>query len=95
MIDSGFPWDPLGGHFADLGLPYLLHGLNDGFVIAGDWKSCQDRMLGCVVNVENTNVFDRFCFFDFFMNFEFSALDFNDFWDAFWSPGELLAAGWL
>ena len=29
------------------------------------------------------------------MNFELSRLDFSDFWGAFWSPGELLAAGWL
>ena len=31
LIDSGFPWDPLGGHFADFGIPYLQHGLRDGF----------------------------------------------------------------
>ena len=52
-------------------------------------------MLECVKNIVNTDVFDRFCFFDFFMNFELSRLDFSDFWGAFWSPGELLAAGWL
>ena len=52
-------------------------------------------MLGCVYNIVNIDVFDRFCFFDFFMNFELSRLDFSDFWGAFWSPGELLAAGWL
>ena len=50
-------------------------------------------MLGCVQNIVNTDVFDRFCFFDFFKNFELSRLDFIDFWGAFWSPGELLAAG--
>ena len=33
-------------------------------------------MLECVKNIVNTDVFDRFHFFDFFENFEFAGLDF-------------------
>ena len=47
LIDSGFPWDPLGGHFADFGLPCLLYGPSDGFLVVREWKSCQDWMLRC------------------------------------------------
>ena len=52
-------------------------------------------MLECAQNIVHIDVFDRFHFFHFFVNFELWRLDFSDFWDAFWSPGELLAAGWL
>ena len=41
-------------------------------------------MLECVQNIVNTDVFDRFQFFDFFVNFEFPGLDFSCFLDAFW-----------
>ena len=43
-------------------------------------------MLECVKNIVNTDVFDRFHFFDFFMNVESSRLDFSDFLGAFGSP---------
>ena len=43
-------------------------------------------MLECAQNIVNTDVFDRFGFFDFFMNFESSRLDFSDFLGAFGSP---------
>ena len=36
-------------------------------------------MLECVKNIVNTDVFDRFHFFDFFVNFEFPGLDFSCF----------------
>ena len=36
-------------------------------------------MLECVKNIVNTDVFDRFHFFDFFVNFEFPGLDFSTF----------------
>ena len=38
-------------------------------------------MLECVQNIVNTDVFDRFRFFDFFVNFEF--------------PGSILSAFWV
>ena len=38
-------------------------------------------MLECVKNNINTDVFDRFHFFDFFVNFEFPI---RCFWGAFW-----------
>ena len=40
-------------------------------------------MLECVKNIVNTDVFDRFHFFDFFVNFEFPGLDFGAFWVLF------------
>ena len=43
----GSPGDPLGGHFADFGLPCLVYGLSDGFLVVREWKSCQDWMLRC------------------------------------------------
>ena len=54
--DSGFPWDPFGGHFVDFGLPYLLHGLRDGFfsgsgleIMAGPdaWLCVKQNKYGC------------------------------------------------
>ena len=41
-------------------------------------------MLECVQNIVNTDVFDRFRFFDFFVNFEFPGFDFRCFLGAFW-----------
>ena len=41
-------------------------------------------MLECVKNIVNTDVFDRFHFFDFFVNVEFPGLDFSCFLGAFW-----------
>ena len=44
-------------------------------------------MLVCVKNIVNTDVFDRFHFFDFFVNFEFPELDFGCFlvsWGHIW-----------
>ena len=41
-------------------------------------------MLECVKDIVNTDVFDRFHFFDFFVNFEFPGFDFKCFWGAFW-----------
>ena len=41
-------------------------------------------MLECVKNIVNTDVFDRFRFFDFFVNFEFPGFDFRCFLGAFW-----------
>ena len=44
-------------------------------------------MLECVKNIVNTYVFDRFHFFDFFVNFEFPGLDFRCFlvsWGHIW-----------
>ena len=41
-------------------------------------------MLECVQNIGNTDVFDRFHFFDFFVNFEFPGLDFSRFLGVFW-----------
>ena len=95
MSDSGFPWDPLGGHFTDLGLPYLLHGLRDGFFSGWGLEIMPGPDAWVCVKHGKYLCFDRFCFFDFFVNFDFSRLDFSDFWSVFWSPGELLAAGWL
>ena len=43
-------------------------------------------MLECAQNTVNTRVFNRFHFFDFFMNCESSRLDFSDFWGALGSP---------
>ena len=43
-------------------------------------------MLECAQNIVNTDVFDRFCFFDFFMNSESSRLNFSDFLSALGSP---------
>ena len=43
-------------------------------------------MLECAQNIVNTNVFDRFHFFDFFMNCEPSGLDFSDFLGSLGSP---------
>ncbi len=49
-------------------------------------------MLECVKNRVNTDVFDSFHFFDFFVNFEFPGLDFRcflgGFLGAFWCPGD-------
>ncbi len=41
-------------------------------------------MLECVKNIVNTDVFDRFRFFDLFVNFEFPGFDFRCFLGAFW-----------
>ena len=53
----------------------------------------------------NTDVFDRFHFFHFFVNVESSRLDFSDFWEALGrhlddlreslEQGGISAAGWL
>ena len=40
-------------------------------------------MLECVKNLVNTDVFDRFHFFDFFVNSEFSGVDLGAFWVLF------------
>ena len=40
-------------------------------------------MLECVKNIVNTDVFHRFHFFDLFVDFEFSGLDFGGFLGAF------------
>ena len=42
-------------------------------------------MLECVKNTVNIYVFDRFRFFNFFMNFEFPGLDFSCFLGVFWA----------
>ena len=39
------------------------------------------------VKLVNTDVFDRFHFFHFFMNFESSRLDLSDFWELFGALG--------
>ena len=41
-------------------------------------------MLECAKNIVNTDVFDRFLFFDFFVNFEFPGLDFSCFLGVCW-----------
>ena len=47
-------------------------------------------MLECVKNTVNIDAFDRFHFFDFFVNFEFPRLDFSCFLGAFWCPEDTL-----
>ena len=41
-------------------------------------------MLECVKNIVNTDVFDRFHFFDFSVNVEFPGLQFRCFLGVFW-----------
>ena len=43
-------------------------------------------MLECVKNIVNIDMFDRFHFFDFFMNCESSRLDFSVFLGVFGRP---------
>ena len=43
-------------------------------------------MLECVKNIVNIDVFDRFRFFDFFVNLKFPGLDFSCFLSVFWCP---------
>ncbi len=56
--------------FLAFGHPFCLWVSEVCFLVFWEWKSCQDPMLECAQNIVNTDVFDRFRFFDFFMNFE-------------------------
>ena len=60
-----------------------MQAFRAAFFLISDWKSCQDPVLECAQNIVNTDVFDRFRFFHFSMNFEFSKLDCSDFWELF------------
>ena len=67
-----------------------MQAFRAAFLVISEWNSCQDPVLECAQNIVNTDVLDRFHFFDFFMNFESPRLDFSDFWGTLWSPGGLL-----
>ena len=67
-----------------------MQAFRAAFFLISDWKSCQDPVLECAQNIVNTDVFDRFHFFHFFMNVDSSKLDCSDFWELFGALGSLL-----
>ena len=62
------------------------------FFLISDWKTCQDPLLERAQNIVNTDVFDRFHFFHFFMNFESSRLTFGSFLEP-WGDSWMILGG--